>query len=262
MRSKVFRISLISLMVLSAVTVAALLAMSITGTEIRAQATEQIAGLRDLTAQPYVEAYNQHNLIRFHVIANSDSDRDQALKRRVRDLIVQRMSPEFAKAQSLDEARQIAKAHLEDIRQIAKNEVSSSGEKYAVTVQLGKFDFPIKNYGKLTLPAGSYEAVRVVIGQGQGANWWCVLFPPLCFVDVSRAMSPVEEQVVDEIVYAPESEPAFETNISIENSSPGDSTPENSTLQNSTFQNGSLGMAALESPRIKIKFKILELFGW
>ncbi len=235
MRSKVVRISLISLLVLSVAAIAALLTMSVTGEEIWAQAREPIAGLQGLTDKPHVTAYNQHNLIRFHVIANSDSDRDQALKRRIRDRIVQRMSPEFSKAGSLTEAREIVKAHLQDIKQIATKEVSSWGEQYPITVQLGRFDFPIKTYGKITLPAGNYEAVRVVIGQGQGANWWCVLFPPLCFVDVSRAMNPVSQQVVNEAVYTTESPGS--NGINIENTD-------------------------VEPQNIKIKFKVLELFDW
>ena len=142
------------------------------------------------------------NLIRFHVIANSDSERDQALKRKVRDLIVTRMTPEFKAARNLAEARGIAKAHLAEIKNIAVGETWAWGENYSISVQLGKYDFPIKTYGKVTLPAGRYEAVRVVIGKGQGANWWCVLFPPLCFVDVSRAMAPQESQFTAANVYA------------------------------------------------------------
>lgn len=136
----------------------------------------------------YVQAYNQNNLIRFHVIANSDTPRDQALKRRVRDLIVQEMSPSFGKAKNIDEARKIARKNLTAIEEIARKEVRAWGKDYEVKAVLGRFSFPTKSYGNFTLPAGEYEAVRVIIGKGAGANWWCVLFPPMCFVDVSKGL--------------------------------------------------------------------------
>ncbi len=132
-------------------------------------------------------AYDRQNLLRLHVVANSDSARDQALKMRIRDLVGQKMAAEFAGVRDIREARRVAAAHLDEIRALAENEVRAWGESYAVQVRLGSFDFPLKTYGQLTLPAGEYQAVRVIIGRGRGANWWCVLFPPLCFVDVSRA---------------------------------------------------------------------------
>lgn len=140
----------------------------------------------------YVQAYNQNNLIRFHVIANSDTPRDQALKRRVRDLIVREMSPAFSQAKNITEARLVAGNHLAAIEELARKEVRASGEEYQVKAMLGKYSFPTKSYGKFTLPAGEYEAVRVIIGNGAGANWWCVLFPPTCFVDVSKELGKAE----------------------------------------------------------------------
>ncbi|MFZ5640498.1 MAG: stage II sporulation protein R [Bacillota bacterium] len=159
----------------------------------------------------YVQAYNQDNLIRFHVIANSDTPRDQALKRRVRDLIVQEMSPSFSEAKTIADARKIASDHLAAIEEIARQEVRAWGEDYEVRAVMGRYSFPAKNYGKLTLPAGEYEAVRVIIGKGAGANWWCVLFPPMCFVDVSKGLGiagndgpvtdsvPVADEVYSEV---------------------------------------------------------------
>lgn len=140
----------------------------------------------------YVQAYNQNNLIRFHVIANSDTPQDQALKRRVRDMIVKEMTPSFSKAKNIEEARKVAHSNLAAIEEIARKEVRAWGEDYEVKAVQGQFSFPAKSYGKLTLPAGKYEAVRVIIGKGAGANWWCVLFPPMCFVDVSKSLSAVE----------------------------------------------------------------------
>ncbi|WP_418790552.1 stage II sporulation protein R [Phosphitispora sp. TUW77] len=175
--------------VTAVVATAVMLTLAVIDTEITARAD---SGTKP--ADIYVEAYNQHNLIRFHVIANSDSDRDQELKRKVRDLIVMEMTPEFSKAKNLDEAREIAQANLGKIASIARKEVKAWGEEYPVSVQMGNFEFPVKTYGDITLGAGNYEAVKVVIGHGQGANWWCVLFPPLCFVDVSRSLGAPEPE--------------------------------------------------------------------
>jgi stage II sporulation protein R len=125
-------------------------------------------------------------LIRLHVLANSDSEADQALKRKVRDEIIEAMAPEFLAAGDIDSARQIARANLDRIELIARRTIQAEGMDYPVTAELDTFPFPTKHYGAFVLPAGDYEAVRVVIGSGGGTNWWCVLFPPLCFVDMTR----------------------------------------------------------------------------
>lgn len=125
-------------------------------------------------------------LIRLHVLANSDSEADQELKRKVRDEIIRVMAPEFLASGDIDTARQTAKSSLKRIESIAANVIRAEGKDYPVTAQLDTFPFPTKHYGAFILPAGDYEAVRVVIGNGGGTNWWCVLFPPLCFVDMTR----------------------------------------------------------------------------
>lgn len=126
-------------------------------------------------------------LIRFHVLANSDSEQDQALKRAVRDAILKEVSPKLAVSQSLDESRQILKQIRPEMEDIARAVVKAWGKDYSVHTEYGHFSFPTKSYGSLVLPAGDYEAVRVVIGEGQGSNWWCVLFPPLCFIDIEHS---------------------------------------------------------------------------
>ncbi len=126
------------------------------------------------------------DLIRFHVIANSDSPEDQQLKLRIRDRVLDTLGKEFEKCVSVDEARDVIKDRLEEIESIAKDEVARSGKDYSVKAVLGNYDFPTKAYGNTYLPAGEYEALRVVIGRGGGANWWCVMFPPLCFIDISH----------------------------------------------------------------------------
>lgn len=126
-------------------------------------------------------------LIRFHVLANSDSEQDQALKRAVRDAILKVVSPKLAVSKSLDESRQILKQVRPDMEKIGRSVVKMAGKDYSVRTEYGHFTFPTKSYGSLVLPAGNYEALRVVIGKGQGSNWWCVLFPPLCFVDIEQS---------------------------------------------------------------------------
>ena len=126
-------------------------------------------------------------LIRFHVLANSDSEQDQALKRAVRDAILKAVSPKLAVSQSLDESRQILKQIRPEMEDISRSVVKDWGKDYSVHTEYGHFSFPTKSYGSLVLPAGDYEALRVVIGEGQGSNWWCVLFPPLCFIDIEHS---------------------------------------------------------------------------
>lgn len=126
-------------------------------------------------------------LIRFHVLANSDSEEDQALKRAVRDAILEEVSPRLAESTSLDESRQILTGMRTEIEHIGQEVVQKWGKSYEVQTDYGYFTFPTKSYGSLVLPAGEYEAVRVLIGEAEGSNWWCVLFPPLCFVDIEHS---------------------------------------------------------------------------
>lgn len=126
------------------------------------------------------------NLIRLHVIANSDSDADQALKRDVRDVIINFMKQELKGSKDIEQTKFIINNNLDKIKDLANKEIKRQGKEYAVKTMLGSYPFPTKVYGDITLPAGQYQALRVVIGKGEGANWWCVLFPPLCFVDATH----------------------------------------------------------------------------
>lgn len=123
------------------------------------------------------------NIIRFHVIANSDSSEDQALKLKVKDKLVERLSPLLNSAASIDEARRIISSNIDTIKQTAEETIKQYGYDYPVNVSLGDCFFPLKIYGSCTFPPGVYEALRVRIGEAEGKNWWCVMFPPLCFVD-------------------------------------------------------------------------------
>jgi len=132
-------------------------------------------------------AQRPDQMIRFHVLANSDSDEDQALKRAVRDAILKEVAPQLAVSQSLEESRKIVNQIRPDMEAIALEEIQAWNKNYTVHTDYGNFSFPTKSYGTLVLPAGQYEALRVVIGEGQGSNWWCVLFPALCFVDIEHS---------------------------------------------------------------------------
>ncbi|MBF8982480.1 stage II sporulation protein R [Lutibacter sp. B2] len=128
-------------------------------------------------------------LIRFHVLANSDSPKDQALKLKVRDRIINEMNPKFEASSSLEESKEMITENIPGLEKIAREEIIGNGYDYDVKIALGDFPFPTKNYGSITLPAGNYQALRVEIGEAEGANWWCVLFPPLCFVDMKNGLT-------------------------------------------------------------------------
>lgn len=129
-------------------------------------------------------------LIRLHVIANSDSPEDQALKRDVRDVILNYMRDKFTVSKNVEETKLLINDNMKEIEALAAAEIKRQGKNYSVNGMLGSYPFPTKVYGDITLPAGNYEALRVVIGKGEGANWWCVLFPPLCFVDATHGTIP------------------------------------------------------------------------
>lgn len=132
-------------------------------------------------------------LIRFHVLANSDSDIDQDLKLRVKDEVLKYISPILNEAQSLEESREILKREDKNIIKIAEDYIKSQGFDYTVETTLTRENFPVKEYGNIVLPQGEYEAYRILIGEGEGQNWWCVMFPPLCFIDVTKGQVAYDE---------------------------------------------------------------------
>ena len=135
--------------------------------------------------------------IRLRILANSDSEEDQEIKRQIRDEVNANITNWVEELTSLEAARQVLKSHLPEIQQIAKRHVKELGLDQEVKVEFGKANFPTKLYGQYLYPAGEYEAIVITLGEGSGANWWCVLFPPLCFLDFSNgtavSMSPVVE---------------------------------------------------------------------
>lgn len=119
-------------------------------------------------------------MIRLHVIANSDSDADQALKLEVRDKVLDFTTTVLQRSADMEDAQVRLRKELTRIETIARREIAAQGYDYPVTAQLASAEFPLKEYDGFSLPAGEYMALRLVIGEGEGRNWWCVVYPPLC----------------------------------------------------------------------------------
>ena len=170
-----------------------------------------------------------NSVFRLHVIANSNSDVDQNLKYIVRDNLLEYMNTLCANCTSKEEAITIANVHIEDFKEIALNTIRDEGFDYSVNVSIGNFEFPTKHYGDISLPLGYYDALKVEIGEAKGQNWWCVMFPPLCFVDASSGIVPEESK---------------------------------ENLENSlTDEEFSIVSDNEENPSFKLKFKILEILN-
>ena len=133
------------------------------------------------------EAELYDNVIRLHVIANSDSEHDQALKLKVRDAVLASMSGMLGECKSIDEAIGIATEELACFERIALDTVRKEGYAYEVKAELGMERYPTRSYGEICFPAGEYISLRITLGSGEGQNWWCVLFPPMCLSAASGA---------------------------------------------------------------------------
>ncbi len=133
-------------------------------------------------SEPYETAAGTHDeMIRIHVIANSDSPEDQALKLKVRDAVLAELAPRLQGAATVEEAEAVVMDALMSLQGVSAGVIEHQGFDYGVRAELGRFAFPGKSYGDLYLPAGEYKALRVVIGEGKGANFWCLVFPTLCY---------------------------------------------------------------------------------
>lgn len=151
-------------------------------------------------------------VLRFHVLANSDSESDQNLKLKVRDAVGNYMHNQFAifeeKEEKLnqEEAKQFAEENLFRIEEVAKQTIQEEGYDYDVVATIGEVDFPVKTYGDYTFPGGTYEALNLTIGNGEGHNWWCVMYPNMCFSGtmyevVSDDAEEALKEVLDEEEY-------------------------------------------------------------
>ena len=129
-------------------------------------------------------------ILRFHVLANSDSTDDQNLKLKVRTMLLNTIYEEMGENASLEETKTYVRSHKTRLEEKAEMYMRTLGYDYPAHMELTYTYFPTKTYGDMVFPCGNYEAVRVKIGEGKGRNWWCVLYPPLCFVDSSYAVVP------------------------------------------------------------------------
>jgi stage II sporulation protein R len=128
------------------------------------------------------------NLIRLHVVANSDSDADQCLKLKVRDAVVAHLQPAMTDMQSQADAKAYLNAHLAELERIANQTLLEAGCLDKATVSLQKEAFPVRHYDTFSLPSGVYQSLRITIGEGEGHNWWCVVFPSLCLPAAGETM--------------------------------------------------------------------------
>ncbi len=150
-----------------------------------------------LSAYSYVNLISndlRNNVFRLHVIANSNSEEDQNLKYVVRDNLIKYMNSICDNISSKEEAIKIVSSHLTDFTNIANKTIKESGFSYNANVEIGNFNFPTKTYADISFPSGYYDALKVKIGKAEGQNWWCVLYPALCFVDVTSGFVPKESK--------------------------------------------------------------------
>lgn len=179
-------------------------------------------------------SYNlSDSVFRLHIIANSDSSADQELKLKVRDNIIEYMNTLTSSSSDKKDVISIVNNHLDSFKEIALNTIKENGYNYDVNIEIGNFHFPTKSYGDISFPAGNYDALKIEIGDAIGQNWWCVLFPPLCFVNSSTGVVPDDSKnTLKENINSESYEIISEGNNSNDNTSD-----------------------------IKIKFKIIEFFN-
>lgn len=168
-----------------------------------------------------------NNFFRLHILANSDSIEDQNLKLKVRDNIIEYIDSKNYSNLSKEDVIKYVQADLNEYKKIAENTIKEYGYNYSVSIEIGNFYFPTKVYGNISLPAGYYDALKIQIGEAKGQNWWCSLFPPLCFVDISSGV--IDEQAKENL----------KENLSEEE----------------------FAIITNKNETIKLKFKIVELFS-
>lgn len=142
------------------------------------------------------EAQIYDTVVRLHVLANSDSEEDQALKLRVRDAVLEVTSPLIRDCSSQEEAKNILEANLDTVQAAAEQVLASEGRNDSVTVYMDLEEYPTRNYDSFCFPAGSYLSLRVCIGEAEGKNWWCCLFPPLCLGSATVSQTDAEDAFI------------------------------------------------------------------
>lgn len=139
-----------------------------------------------------------NDVFRFHILANSDSEEDQALKLKVRDKVLEKAKILFDTANSKSDAEEFVKANLETIEKIAQNEVYKNGYNYPVKAEVVNMHFDTRYYESYTLPSGMYDALRITIGNAKGHNWWCVMYPSICISTVDEGKDRAKDALSDD----------------------------------------------------------------
>ena len=134
------------------------------------------------------------SVLRFHIRANSDSEEDQRVKLIVKEQVMEAAKEYVQNSSSKEDTKQILGKHLTDLVHVAEETLAKEGYSYRVKAYFSKEEFPVKKYGDMTFPAGTYEALRMDLGDAEGKNWWCMLYPSLCFVDVTTGIVPEESK--------------------------------------------------------------------
>ena len=180
-----------------------------------------------ITYSTRVFADLEDNIFRLHILANSDSAEDQALKLKVRDGILDYMNEINKNSTTKAKTIENTSKHLDEIKDKCEQILKENGSNYTVNLEIGNFYFPTKYYGNISLPAGNYDALRIEIGEAKGQNWWCSLFPPLCFIDISSGYLSEEDSKI------------LEDNLTEEE----------------------FMIISSSNPDVKLKFKIIELLN-
>ena len=154
----------------------------------------------------HMQADLAKEVFRFHVLANSDSKEDQALKMQVKEAVLAYMRQELPESDNVETTKKGARANTGEIVQLAEQVIQEEGYSYSVMAEVTTCEFPEKTYGDITFPPGEYEALRIEIGEAKGQNWWCVLYPNLCFMDAVHAVVPEQgkkdlKKVLEEDTY-------------------------------------------------------------
>ncbi len=218
------------------------------------------------------------NIIRFHVLANSNLEIDQRLKLNVRDAVLDKYKAKMLEFKNIDESRNFLNSNLSEIQNYADSVILKNGFDYKCKVSLQNTIFPTKLYGDLSFPPGQYEALRIEIGKAEGENWWCVMFPPLCFVDITQVKTeeeailskkdyslskitkeekakvekPIEEKTNDKILSKPMEEFTEDKNAVI-----GDETK---SILKSSLNDEEFDIISKKDNGVKVKFKIVEFW--
>ena len=145
-----------------------------------------------LTAQAKTQEHLAQEVLRFHILANSDSEEDQALKMDVKEQVLAYLKAAMPEGLNVDETKEWMRRHTDELEETARQTILAQNKDYPVSAAVTTCYFPDKTYGDVTFPAGNYEALRIEIGAAKGHNWWCVLYPNLCFTDATNAVVPEE----------------------------------------------------------------------